>query len=217
MLIAEAVAAGWRVTEQFVAPGGSPVMCESAVVHLAAGVLERVASTSTPQPLIAVVEARRAALPADASFVLVADRLGDPGNLGTVIRSAAAAGADAVVVTDGSVDPFNPKVVRASAGSLFRVPIVEPASADVFPALRGAGLTVIGTSSHHGSPYTRVDLTRRVAIVFGNEAHGMSADAAVDEWLSVPTSGGVESLNVAMAATVVSFEAARQRGANVAR
>ena len=213
----EAVAAGWRITEQFVAPGGAAVACGAPILGLAPGVLERVASTSTPQPVIAVVEARHSAIPPSASFVLVADRLADPGNVGTIVRSAEAAGADAVVVTSGSVDPFSPKVVRASAGSLFRVPIVQLPTDDAFTDLRAAGLIVIGTSSHHGTPYTHVDLSRSIAVVVGNEAHGMSDQARVDEWLTVPTRGGAESLNVAMAATVISFEAARQRGANVAR
>ncbi len=216
-LVAEAVAAGWQVIEQFVGPGGEPVACPADVFELAAGVLERVASTTTPQPLLAVVAHRIQLLPAASTFVLVADRLADPGNVGTIIRSAEAAGADAVVVTDGSADPFGPKAVRASAGSLFRVPVVELPPDAAFRDLRATGLSVLGTSSHHGAAHTTIDLTRPVAVVVGNEAHGMADDAAVDEWVTITTHGRVESLNVAMAATVISFEVARQRGASVAR
>jgi len=107
-----------------------------------------------------------------------------------------------VVLTPGSVDPFNPKVVRATAGSLFRIPVIEAALADV-PLRR------LGTSSHHGDVYADVDLTAPVALVIGNEAHGLPDDAAVDGWVTIP--GAVESLNAAMAATVLLFEAARQR------
>src|SRR4029079_1172833 len=133
---------------------------------------------------------------------VVAARLVDPGNAGPIIRSAEAAGADAVVLTPGSVDPFNPKVVRASAGSLFRVPVVTA-------SLDSISLRRLGTSSHHGEDYTAVDLTAPVALVIGNEAHGLPDDAAVEGWVTIPAA--VESLNAARAATVLLFEAARQR------
>jgi TrmH family RNA methyltransferase len=201
-LVAQAVDAGWEVEGQYVAPGGSAVPCDAPVFELGPNVVERVASTEAPQPLLAVVRLRATTLAAEASLVLVADRLADPGNAGTIIRSAEAAGADAVVLTPGSVDPFNPKVVRASAGSLFRVPVIE-ATLDAVPLRR------LGTSSHHGDVYTDVDLAGPVALVIGNEAHGLPDDAAVDGWITIPSS--VESLNAAMAATVLLFEVARQR------
>ena len=97
--------------------------------------IERVASTESPQPILAVVRIPPPALDlATAGFVLVADRIADPGNLGTILRSAEAAGVDGVVLTAGSVDPFNPKVVRASAGALFRVPVLD---ADLASRARG--------------------------------------------------------------------------------
>lgn len=142
--------------------------------------------------------------------MMVADQLADPGNAGTLIRSAEAAGADAVVLTPGSVDPFNPKVVRASAGSLFRLPVVQ-ASLETLD-----GWTRLGTSSHRGTGYTDTDLTRRIAVVLGNEAHGLGDDAPIDEWITIPHRGNAESLNVAMAATVLAFEVARQRRGPIA-
>jgi TrmH family RNA methyltransferase len=179
------------------------------VFELAAGVLERVASTQTPQPVLAEVRIRCAEVPARASLVLVADRIADPGNLGTILRSAEAAGFDAVVPTVGTVDPFNPKVVRASAGALFHVPVtaeVEPA------ALAALGLSLVGTSAHQGVPYTEADLCRPVVLVVGSEAHGVGDDVPVGGWITIPHAGRAESLNVAMAATLVCFEARRQRG-----
>ncbi len=209
MLVNEAIDAGWEIEAQFVAPGGTAIDADGAVFELADGVLERVASTEHPQPLLASVRWRSAEIEllSAATFVVVADRLADPGNLGTILRSAEAAGADAVVLTPGSVDPTNPKVVRASAGALFHVPVMIASVAEV----RAAGLTTLGTSSHAGVPYTEVDLRRRVAVVLGNEAHGLTDDEPVDEWLSIPHTGRTESLNVAMAATVLAFEVARQR------
>ena len=204
-LIAEAVAAGWQVTAEFVAPGAQPV--SPAPAHeLAEGVLERVATTERPQPNLAVLAMPEPAVLA-GEFVVVADQLGDPGNLGTILRSAEAAGADAVVLTPGSVDPFNPKVVRASAGALFHVPVVATA----LDAVRSAGYRLVGTSSHQGTRHTDADWSGRIGLVLGNEAHGLPDDAPVDAWVRIEHRGRAESLNVAMAATVLLFEAARAR------
>lgn len=206
-LITQAHAAGWEIEGQYVAPGGDAVAIGGDVFPLAPNVIERVASTEAPQPVLAVVRQRASVLPSGATFVVVGDRLADPGNAGTIIRSAEAAGADAVVLTAGSVDVYNPKVVRASAGSLFRVPVL---SMDL-TALQAAGLTLLATSSHRGDAYTETDLRRPVALVVGNEAHGVAEDVTVDGWITIPHAGAAESLNVAMAATVIAFEVARQR------
>jgi len=209
-LVAEAVRAGLDVECQFVGPDADPVAGAGIVHLLADGVLEKVSDTEAPRGVVAI--ARRPRSSTDvldrATFVVVAHGLADPGNLGTILRSAEAAGADCVVLTPSTVDPTNPKVVRASAGALFRVPIVENLSLSDVGA---AGLVRLGTSSHRGAAHTDADLMRRVAIVLGNEAHGLSDEAAVDEWISIPHSGRSESLNVAMACTVLCFEVARQR------
>ena len=206
----EAVAAGWDVQAQFVAPGGQPVAGAGTVHRLAAGVIEKVATTETPQPMMAIVSRRASTVDVlrTATFVVVADRISDPGNLGTILRSAEASGAGAVVLTPGTVDPTNPKVVRASAGSIFHVPIVDDLP---LADLADHALVRLGTSSHLGRDFTTTDLTRRVAIVLGNEAHGLGDDAPVDEWITIPHLGRSESLNVAMAAAVLCFEVARQR------
>ncbi len=155
VLVAEAVAAGWTCEAQFVPEGsGSAIAGAGKVFELADGVLERVAPTETPQPPLAIVEMPEVVSPASllsaASFVVVLDRVADPGNLGTILRSAEAAGADLVVLTPGSVDPFNPKVVRSSAGALFHVPVVTAEIDDVV----AAGLELFGTTSH-GFPVVR--------------------------------------------------------------
>jgi RNA methyltransferase, TrmH family len=207
VLIAEAVDAGWTVVAEFVAPGGEPVS-GAPVSELADGVLERVASTERPQPNLAVVRMPAQSVDLDdLGFVVVADQLADPGNLGTILRSAEAAGVDAVVLTPGSVDPYNPKTVRASAGALFHVPVL---AADL-AATRRAGLRLIGTSSHLGVRHTEADWSGRVALVLGNEAHGLADDTPVDGWVRIEHHGRAESLNVAMAATLLVFEAARSR------
>ncbi len=215
-LIAEAVAAGWSIEAQFVAPGGTPVYGASQVFELGVGVIERVASTETPQPLLAI-----AAMPARSlgdlvrpTFIAVAAAIADPGNLGTILRSAEAAGAEAVVTLAGTVDCYSPKVVRSSAGALFHIPVIGPAT----PAdLSAMGLIVVGTSSHEGVAYSEFDWTQPVAVMVGNEAHGVSDDLAVDARVTIPHRGRAESLNVAMAATILCFEVARQRTHHASR
>ncbi len=177
------------------------------------GVLERVASTTTPQPVIAIAERRVSEVEqlGACEWVVIADQISDPGNLGTIFRSAEAAGASGVVLTPGTVEAFNPKVVRSSAGSMFFIPIFEDVTID---EVKQAGFSVVGTSSHEqqGSvPFTEANLTGKIAIVVGNEAHGMDDAAMVDQWITIPHRGRSESLNVAMAATVVCFEVAHQR------
>ena len=215
MLIGEAIRAGWTVEAVYVPEGvdadqlGIDGIAGIDVRHLGPGVLQRLASTDTPQPAIAVV-AQPSLLTGvldRASRIVIADRVGDPGNLGTIMRSAEAAGFDALVVTPGTVDPFNTKVVRASAGALFHVPVVSATLAVV----RSAGLTVVGSSSHQGTPHTQFEWPVRVAIVAGNEAHGITDDAAVDVWVRIEHEGRAESLNVAMATTLLCFECVRQR------
>jgi TrmH family RNA methyltransferase len=210
-----AVQAGHELEAIYVPEGAPPprgVLAGAPCATLAPGVLERVATTEAPQPLLAVVRYRSAGpeVLTDAGFVVVAVGLSDPGNLGTILRTAEAAGADAVVLTPDTVDATNPKVVRASAGALFLVPVVDHVELGELPA---AGLRILGTSAASGTPYTDADLTGRVALAVGNEAHGLPADAPVDGWLTIPHAGRAESLNAAMAAAVVCFEAARQRRA----
>jgi len=179
-------------------------------------VARRVSDVENPSGLFAVVGIPTTEVDVldGAGFVVVADRVADPGNLGTIMRSAEAAGVDALVVTPGTVDHTNPKVLRASAGAVFHLPVVAASLGDV--ARRG--LRVVGTSSHHGVAHDRFDWTGRVAIVAGNEAAGLDGDpdgdAAddIDEWVRIEHRGRAESLNVAMALTVLCFEAARQRG-----
>jgi TrmH family RNA methyltransferase len=147
---------------------------------------------------------------------MVAVELRDPGNLGTLIRTAEAAGCGGIVVTGTTVDPLNPKVVRASAGSVLRLPVVE--IAEVGPclaAVRAAGrllvATVVDPKADH---YDQVDL-RVAAILVGNEPRGLDASVVdqVDLTVTIPMEAGIESLNVAAAGAVMAFESARQRRA----
>lgn len=186
------------------------------VFDLAPGVLERVADTVTPQPVLAVVEMPRATLDelAGSTFVVVCVDVRDPGNAGAVIRVAHAAGAQAVVCCEGTVDPFNPKTVRASAGSVLHVPVVVAGDAgEVLDTLGGQGLRRLAAVSRGGTAYTEVDLASPFALVLGNEANGLppQLEERLDTLVTIPMGGGAESLNVSTAAAVLCFEAARRR------
>jgi TrmH family RNA methyltransferase len=188
-----------------------------ATVQLKEGVLERISATVTPQPILAV--ASRVAQPLDRlphdGVVLVLVSVQDPGNAGTLIRSAEASGAAAVVCCGNSVDLHSPKVVRSSAGAIFGLAIAEGDDpVEVLAALGAQGRRRIGTAAAGGDAPDQVDLTGPIALVLGNEARGLTPDLSehLEAEVTVPVSGpAVDSLNVAMAGTVLCFEAARQR------
>ena len=195
-------------------------LAAGARVHeLAPGVIERVASTATPQPVLAVFPALDVPdVPAEAKLVVVLADVRDPGNAGTVLRTADAAGVGAVVVCAGAVDPYNPKTVRASAGSLFHVPVVlGEDTATVLRRLGLAGYRRLGAAAHGGEDYAAVDWTVRTAIVLGNEAWGLPDGLELDGSVRIPMAGRAESLNVGMACAVLCFEALRQRRSTMPR
>lgn len=195
------------------------------VFDLGPGIMERVSDTVTPQPVCAVVAeldipleellaTMTAKSDAEDHLVLVCVDVRDPGNLGAVIRSAAAAGADALICGPGTADPFNPKTVRATAGTIFQLPISLTSSlAPAFAALRASSFRLVATTAHEGTDYAVADLSGRVALVLGNESSGLPAElvASLDEAVTIPMADSTESLNVAMTATVLCHEIARRR------
>jgi TrmH family RNA methyltransferase len=186
--------------------------------ELKEGVLERIGDTVTPQPVLAVARMSRVDLDTldHDGLVLVAVAVRDPGNAGTLVRSAEAAGAVGVVFCGNSVDPHAPKVVRSSAGAIFGIPVVEADDpVKVIDALGRHGRRCVAAVASGGEGFDRVDLTGPVAVVLGNEAEGLPADlvARVDARVTIATEPRAESLNVGMAGTVLAFEAARQRRA----
>jgi TrmH family RNA methyltransferase len=186
------------------------------VVELRDTVVERVATTRTPQPVLATAPRPRSLSLADLTGpgpVLVLVGVADPGNAGTLLRSAEASGASGVVSCGGSVDVFAPKVVRASAGSVFGVRVVEADDPVAVLDALGAQRRCFATAAAGGTAPADADLAAPVAIVLGNEARGLPDAVAsrVDGTLTIPMAGEVESLNVAVAGSVLLFEAARQR------
>jgi TrmH family RNA methyltransferase len=145
---------------------------------------------------------------------VVAAGLQDPGNLGTILRSAEAFGAAGVFLTEGTVSPYNWKVLRGSAGSIFRLPILQIPSAQLIPLMRSRGIRLLATSSHGGKPLPEVSWTAPLAIFIGNEGAGLSRGLLrqMDETIAIPQSKQVESLNAGVAASIVLYEAARAGG-----
>ena len=232
-LLEEALRAGLRVTTIFVAQGPNRdlerlldalrVPPETEILQLPAKLLDSALATETPQPIAALVEppdwswphildARRKG----ATLILVLAGIQDPGNLGTILRSAEAFGADGVVSLPGTVSAWNPKAVRASAGSVFRVPLLTVSERECLEELREAGVKILATTVHAAQPAELVDLAGPVALVIGNEGNGVADDLAAkaDARITIPCPGPVESLNAAVAASVLLYEAARQRAAS---
>ena len=180
-------------------------------------ILERLARTVTPQGFVGIapfVDVPFEDLPEHPSCIALLHAVRDPGNAGTVLRSADAVGADAVVLTATSVDVYNEKTVRSSAGSLFHLPVVRgPETPAAIDALRSRGVRILAMDADAEADLYEQDLADPVAFVFGNEAWGLPPEvtALADDVVRVPISGRAESLNLAAAATVCLFEWERQR------
>ncbi|HVF52719.1 MAG TPA: RNA methyltransferase [Actinomycetota bacterium] len=227
-VVTAALASSWPVREVFVsadddAPGASPDLlaaCTDSGVPVrfaSRQVIEAIATTTTPQPVVAVVDYADTDLEdLDDGWdpVVVLAEVRDPGNAGTLVRSAVAAGAGAVIFIGGSVDPFGGKTVRSSAGTLFSCRIVRAASPNrVLGLLNEHGFVRIGTEAGAAVTPDDIDLTRPCALIFGNEAWGLPEvlRKGVDEVVGIPMPGPVESLNVGVAGSILLYELSRQR------
>jgi RNA methyltransferase, TrmH family len=225
-LLDEALRAGLRIECVFVAQGFEHLLVElnlapeTEVLLLPKVLLDSLLTTETPQPIAALIE------PPDwtwahfldghrksASLVLVLAGLQDPGNLGTIVRSAEAFGADGVLCLPGTVSAWNPKAVRASAGSVFRLPLLTASIEECFTHLRQAAVKVWTTTMHAAEPADLVNLAGPVAFLIGNEGNGIPEELAArcNGALTIPCPGPVESLNASVAASVLLYETARQR------
>ncbi|MGD0605164.1 MAG: RNA methyltransferase [Streptosporangiaceae bacterium] len=189
-------------------------------VHLVSGeIMDELAQTVTPQGLLAVcgfIDVPLTGLKPGLALVALLANVRDPGNAGTVLRTADAAGAQAVVFADASVDPYNGKCVRASAGSLFHLPVVAGARLeDAVATMRAAGLRIVAADGRTGrsldDPGVQARLAEPTAWMFGNEAWGLPPElvALADEPIAVPIYGQAESLNLAAAAAVCLYASAR--------
>lgn len=187
------------------------------VDQVAPHVIKAASETESPQGALAVLPLMELPLPTNPTYIMVVDSLRDPGNLGTILRTAAAAAVEAILLAPTSVDPFSPKVVRAGMGAHFRLPIRSFGWADIQDYVKignaDGPLRVYLADASQGLPYTQADFCSPFALVIGGEAEGASGEASrwSDERVHIPLPGQSESLNAGIAAGILLFEAIRQR------
>lgn len=222
-LAEEAFRAGWRfrfaLYDETLSERGRALIEALAargveVEEIAPGLTKSLSDTETPQGILAVLEFRPLPIPQlpGADFILIPDQIRDPGNLGTLLRSAAAAGVQAVLIPPETTDPFAPKVLRAGMGAHFRLPICPMRWDEIARFAESAGLRVL-LADMDGVSCWEADLRSPLALIVGGEAEGAgeAARALAAETIAIPMRGAVESLNAGAAGSVLMFEAARQR------
>ncbi len=223
-LVEEAFSSGWPV-ELVLYSGDLSVRGRQAlaglgptgaeVEEIAAYLMDGLTDTETSQGILAVIRRTELPLPPDADFFVIADAIRDPGNLGTLIRTCAAAGANGLFLTPGSVDPFAPKVLRAGMGAQFRLPIHKVGWDELASKLhnRPQPVRILLSDVADGVPVWQSSLRGPLALVIGSEAEGVSPEArhAADGRIHIPMPGQSESLNAAVAAGILIFEVVRQR------
>jgi TrmH family RNA methyltransferase len=217
-LLAEAVRSGLRVEALFVREGwaGEEDVAGAAIFHVAAGAFDSVCTTESPQGVVALVEEPRWRLEdllraAGAKFVILAG-LQDPGNVGAIVRAAEAFGATGVLLVPPVVHPWNPKLLRASAGSVFRLPVVSLKDAAQLGLLRRRKIPIYACDAKAEGPIDTVDFERPWAFVIGGEGAGVPDEVRrhCEGAIRIPYPGPVESLNAAVAASIVLYEASRR-------
>ncbi len=223
--VEEAIRSGLRISAVFVSQSARERVnrllpqlgSHTETLLLPDDIFRSAVTTESPQGVAALIRVKTHSLEdllrVIEPLIVVAAGLQDPGNLGTVIRSAEAFGATGLIATEGTVNPYNPKVVRGAAGSLFRFPTVKAECEAVIAAMRERGVRILATSSHKSVPLPELELTGPLAIIFGNEGSGIPRELLkeADQVIGIPHSSKVESLNAGIAASVVLYECARQR------
>lgn len=221
-LAEEAVNSGWLVREGYhtdeLDPRGQDLVAKLKKANvpvevISESVMKAVSDTKNPQGIVLEVEHKEVPLPSQPTLVLILDGIADPGNLGTLLRSAAAAGADCALLGPGCADPFSPKVLRSGVGAHFRLPIRQMDWPAITEFCDSSGVSVFLAEANEGVDYDRTDLTKPMAVIIGGEAHGTSrqAKALNPTLIRIPMPGQMESLNAATAGSLLLFEALRQR------
>jgi TrmH family RNA methyltransferase len=189
------------------------IKVETKVFKLSNRIFKEISFTEHPQGIAAVVNMQSRETKAAEGFFVLADRVQDPGNLGTIIRSAHASNALGVIITKGTVDVYNDKVLRSTMGSIFHVPVIEDRDLSYLKALRAEGFKMVVSSLETENDFFKADLTGKVIIAVGNEGAGISPELMdmADIKVKIPMPGGAESLNVSAAASIMMFEVVRQK------
>lgn len=211
-LIEEAYKSKWNILEVIIEENKEiPVWCEKETVTIvSASVFQHIAQTETPQGIIAVVEMNRKTPSLEKQLLLI-DRVQDPGNLGTMIRTADAAGFSAVILGTGTVDLYNDKVIRATQGSIFHIPVLQEDLLEKIPALKQDGYTIWAAALEQAKNYTELNPAEKIALIVGNEGAGIDTKVLTeaDELVKIPIYGRAESLNVSVAAGILMYDLKR--------
>ena len=183
------------------------------IYGLSDNLLKELCSTEKPQGIVAVVKMNKIDMALEGKFYLLCDKVQDPGNLGTIIRTAHAAGVDGIILTKGTVDVYNEKTIRSTMGSLFHIPVVyDDGDLSIVRALINKGFSLLSTSLEGDKNFFEEDLTGNLIISVGNEGNGVSKEVyeLSDKKVKIPMPGGAESLNVAIASSIILYEIVRQ-------
>ena len=197
-----------------IASNASAGLSEPPAFEVEPKLLAQIAETETSQGLLAVVDIPNAEAPTAPSLVMVLDAIRDPGNLGSLLRTAAAAGLDALILSPGCVDPGNPKVLRSAMGAHFQVPILRLSYEGIAEYLQAHEFRPWMADAAAKASHSEVDWTQASALIIGGEAHGISDEMREigGNLFAIPMPGPMESLNASTAAAIIVFEALRQRG-----
>ncbi len=187
------------------------------VIPVASHVMQAASDAQSPQGILALLPIPTLSIPKQMNFALILDRLRDPGNMGTILRSALAAGVNAIFLPPGTVDPFSPKVVRAAMGAHFKLPLLPLVWEEIIESVKSKHLSCFLADSATGRPYDKADYTTPVIFIIGGEATGVGPKALElsPQRVHIPMVGPVESLNAAIATAILIFEVARQRRRSV--
>lgn len=221
-LIEEAVKAGMEIEYIILSQGNEEklqssnlkkVINDENIYVFSNGLFLQISSTEHPQGIIAIVKNKRMTIDLEGKFFLVCDKVQDPGNLGTIIRTAHASGVDGIILTKGTVDIYNDKTIRSTMGSIFYVPIFyDDTDFSIIRKLKESGVALVTTSLEESKNFFEEDLKGKIMLAVGNEGNGISNELfeLANKKVKIPMPGGAESLNVAVATSIILFEKVRQ-------
>lgn len=183
------------------------------VYSISDNLLKDICNTDTPQGILCVVDNESVEVKDAKGFYVLVDRIQDPGNMGTIIRTAHASGALGVIITKGTVDIYNDKTLRSTMGSIFNIPIIQDENLEIIKNLKAKGFRIVVSSLDTDKNFYDINLNQKIIIAVGNEGSGISEEiySIGDEKVKIPMPGGAESLNAAVAAGIMIYEVVRQK------
>ncbi|MBU3185437.1 TrmH family RNA methyltransferase [Clostridium estertheticum] len=221
--VEEALDSGFEVVHIFISARGevkfenssmkNKLQVNTKVYGVSDSLFKNICDTDNPQGIIASVRNKPVEIKYDNGFYMLADRIQDPGNMGTIIRTAHAAGALGVILTKGTVDIYNEKTLRATMGSIFKIPIIYDNDLSLVQKLKKSGFKLVTSSLDTDKNFYDIDLKGKIIISVGNEGNGISDEVydICDLKIKIPMPGGAESLNAAVAASIMMYEVVRQK------